>query len=134
MWSSSVCCILSLSLIISISPVDVGDLPNHVKYCVSVLSLLWAMIMNTTVPQGEQKSPTIGIRATTSGFSHQQFYGAALRPLRMAVNRSFYGMVSFTRSINSFPANSFLSYLTKKSLLCDLRWYLKASFQILSDY
>jgi hypothetical protein len=30
------------------------------------------MIMNTTVPQGEQKSPTIGIRATTSGFSHQQ--------------------------------------------------------------
>jgi len=27
--------------------------------------------MNTTVPQGEQKSPTIGIRATTSGFSHQ---------------------------------------------------------------
>jgi (+)-neomenthol dehydrogenase len=32
------------------------------------------MIMNTTVPQGEQKSPTIGIRATTSGFSHQQPY------------------------------------------------------------
>jgi hypothetical protein len=57
MWSSSVCCIFSLSLIISISHVDVGDLPNHVKYCVSVLSLLWAMIMNTTVPHGE-KSPT----------------------------------------------------------------------------
>jgi len=36
MWSSSVCCILSLSLIISISPVDVSDLPNHVKYCVLV--------------------------------------------------------------------------------------------------
>jgi hypothetical protein len=32
------------------------------------------MIMNTTVPQGEQKSPTIGIRATTSGFSHQQIH------------------------------------------------------------
>jgi hypothetical protein len=30
------------------------------------------MIMNTTVPHGEQKSPTIGIRATTSGLSHQQ--------------------------------------------------------------
>jgi hypothetical protein len=30
------------------------------------------MIMNTTIPHGEQKSPTIGIRATTSGFSHQQ--------------------------------------------------------------
>jgi hypothetical protein len=43
--------------------VEVGDLPNHVKYCVSVLSLLWAMIMNTTVPHGEQKSPKIGIRA-----------------------------------------------------------------------
>jgi hypothetical protein len=33
---------------------DVGDLPNHVKYCVSVLSLLGAMIMNTTVLQWEQ--------------------------------------------------------------------------------
>jgi hypothetical protein len=30
------------------------------------------MIMNTTIPHGEQKSPKIGIRATTSGFSHQQ--------------------------------------------------------------
>jgi hypothetical protein len=24
------------------SPVDIGGLPNHVKYCVSVLSLQWA--------------------------------------------------------------------------------------------
>jgi hypothetical protein len=30
------------------------------------------MIMNIIVPHGEQESPTIGIRATTSGFSHQQ--------------------------------------------------------------
>jgi hypothetical protein len=30
------------------------------------------MIINTTVPHGEQESPTVGIRATTSGFSHQQ--------------------------------------------------------------
>jgi len=36
---------------------DVGDLPNHVKYCVSVLSLLWAMIMNTTIPQGGAEIP-----------------------------------------------------------------------------
>jgi hypothetical protein len=39
MWSSSsmyVYCILFLSLIICTSPVDVDDLLNHVKYCVSV--------------------------------------------------------------------------------------------------
>jgi len=42
--------------------VDVGDLSNHVKYYVSVLSLIWAMIMNTADLQGE-KSPTIGIKA-----------------------------------------------------------------------
>jgi hypothetical protein len=36
---------------------DIGDLLNHVKYCINVLSFFWAMIMNTTDPQGE-KSPT----------------------------------------------------------------------------
>jgi hypothetical protein len=52
MWSSSsmyLCCSLSLSLIISTSPVDVGDLPNHVKYCVSVLNLQWATIRTSPV-------------------------------------------------------------------------------------
>jgi hypothetical protein len=36
------------------------------------------MIMNIIVPHGEQESPTIGIRATTSGFSHQQTGGLNL--------------------------------------------------------
>jgi hypothetical protein len=52
MWSSSsmyLYCILSLSLIIWNSPVDVGALPNHVKYCVSVLSLQWATIRTSPV-------------------------------------------------------------------------------------
>jgi hypothetical protein len=31
------------------SPVDVGGLPNHVKYCVSVLSLLRANISTSSV-------------------------------------------------------------------------------------
>ena len=31
------------------SPVDVGALPNHVKYCVSVLSLQWANIRTSPV-------------------------------------------------------------------------------------
>jgi len=31
------------------SPVDVGDLPNHVKYCVSVLSLQRATIRTSLV-------------------------------------------------------------------------------------
>jgi hypothetical protein len=31
------------------SPVDVGGLPNHVKYCVSVLSLQWANIRTSPV-------------------------------------------------------------------------------------
>jgi hypothetical protein len=31
------------------SPVDVGGLPNHVKYCVSVLSLQWANIKTSPV-------------------------------------------------------------------------------------
>jgi uncharacterized membrane protein len=31
------------------SPVDVGDLANHVKYCVSVLSLQWAIISTSPV-------------------------------------------------------------------------------------
>ena len=31
------------------SSVDVGDLPNHVKYCVSVLSLQWAVISTSPV-------------------------------------------------------------------------------------
>jgi len=31
------------------SPVDVGSLPNHVKYCVSVLSLQWANIRTSPV-------------------------------------------------------------------------------------
>ena len=29
--------------------VDIGDLPNHVKYCVSVLSLQWANIRTSPV-------------------------------------------------------------------------------------
>ena len=28
---------------------DVGDLPNHVKYCISVLSLQWATIRPSPV-------------------------------------------------------------------------------------
>jgi pentatricopeptide repeat protein len=31
------------------SPVDVGGLPNHVKYCVSVLSLQWENIRTSPV-------------------------------------------------------------------------------------
>jgi hypothetical protein len=31
------------------SPVDVGGLPNHIKYCVSVLSLKWAIIRTSPV-------------------------------------------------------------------------------------
>ena len=31
------------------SPVDVGSLPNHVKYCVSVLSLQWANFKTSPV-------------------------------------------------------------------------------------
>ena len=31
------------------SPVDVGGLPNHVKYCVSVLSLQWANIRTSPI-------------------------------------------------------------------------------------
>jgi len=31
------------------SPVDVGGLSNHVKYCVSVLSLQWANIRTSPV-------------------------------------------------------------------------------------
>jgi uncharacterized membrane protein len=52
MWSSSfmyLYCILSLYLIIWTSPVDVSDLPNHVKYCVSVLSFQWATISTSPV-------------------------------------------------------------------------------------
>ena len=51
-WSSfSMYCvvILSLSLNNIDSPVDVGDLPNHVKYCVSVLALHWAIISTSPV-------------------------------------------------------------------------------------
>ena len=40
------------------SPVDVDGLPNHVKYCVSVLSLQWANIRTS-----RSEFPTIGIRA-----------------------------------------------------------------------
>ena len=52
-WSSSsMYCvvILSLSLNNIDSPMDVGDLSNHVKYCVSVLALRWAII--STLPVG----------------------------------------------------------------------------------
>jgi len=44
--------------------VDVGDLPNHVKYCVSVLKPPMSKYQYTTGPRiGELESPTIGIRA-----------------------------------------------------------------------
>jgi hypothetical protein len=57
-------CILSLSLIKWTSPVDVGVLPNHVKYCVSVLSLQWATIRTPPVRlRGSRNLLTIGIRA-----------------------------------------------------------------------
>jgi hypothetical protein len=57
-------CILSLSLIKWTSPVDVGALPNHLKYCVSVLSLQWATIRTPPVRlRGSQNLLTIGIRA-----------------------------------------------------------------------
>ena len=43
---------------------DVGDLPNHVKYCVSVLKPPMGKYQNTPGPRmGEPESPTIGIRA-----------------------------------------------------------------------
>jgi len=41
LWSSSsmyLYCSISLSLIISTSPVDIDDLSNHVKYCVNIFS------------------------------------------------------------------------------------------------
>jgi hypothetical protein len=54
----------SLSLIKWTSPVDVGNLSNHVKYCVSVLTLRRATISTPPVRAwGSRDSPTIGIRA-----------------------------------------------------------------------
>ena len=52
MWYSSsiyLFYILSLILIILTSPVDVGNLSNHVKYCVSVLSLQWTTISTSPI-------------------------------------------------------------------------------------
>jgi hypothetical protein len=44
--------------------VDVGDLPNHVKYCVSVLTLRLATINTPPVRAWGSRNPlTIGIRA-----------------------------------------------------------------------
>jgi hypothetical protein len=58
--SSCIYCILSLSLIKWTSPMNVGDLPNHVKYCVSVLSLQWATIRTPPVRlRGSQNLPTL---------------------------------------------------------------------------
>jgi len=46
------------------SPVDVGSLPNHVKYCVSELYPPLSNYQYTPGPRmGEPDSPTIGIRA-----------------------------------------------------------------------
>jgi hypothetical protein len=54
----------SLSLIKWTSPVDVGNLPNHVKYCVSVLKPPMSKYQYTTGPRmGSRNTPTIGIRA-----------------------------------------------------------------------
>ena len=50
---------VSLYLIKWTSPVDVGDLPSHVKYCVSVLTLHMSNYQYTTGPRMEEpKSPT----------------------------------------------------------------------------
>jgi len=49
-FSSSIVVNLALSLYNQIvSPMDVDDLPNHVKYCVSVVSLQWATIRTSLV-------------------------------------------------------------------------------------
>jgi len=52
-WSSSSMCVVTSSLSIfnniGSSTVDVGDLPNHVKYCVSVLSLQWVTIRTSPI-------------------------------------------------------------------------------------
>jgi len=52
-WSSSSMCIvissLSISNNISSSPVNVGGLPNHVKYCITVLSLQLTTIRTSPV-------------------------------------------------------------------------------------
>jgi hypothetical protein len=48
--SSSIVVNLVLSLYnVMASPVDVGGLPNHVKYCVRVLSFQWANIRTSPV-------------------------------------------------------------------------------------
>ena len=49
--------ILSLSLIKWTSPVDVGNLPNHVKYYVSLLSLQWATIRTPPVRAWGSRNP-----------------------------------------------------------------------------
>jgi hypothetical protein len=49
--------ILSLSLIKWTSFVDVGDLPNHVKYCLSVLSLQWKTIRTPPVRAWGSQNP-----------------------------------------------------------------------------
>jgi hypothetical protein len=46
------------------SPVDVGDLPNHVKYCVSVLTLHLSNYQNTTGPRMGRQNPNNWYQST----------------------------------------------------------------------
>ena len=47
------------------SPVDIGGLPNHVKYCVNVLSLQWTNIR--TSPVGIPTIYSLIIKAVKEG-------------------------------------------------------------------
>jgi len=43
---------------------DVGDLPNHVKYCVSVLTLHLSNYQNTTGPRMGRQNPNNWYQST----------------------------------------------------------------------
>jgi len=59
----------SLSLIKWTSPVDVGNLPNHVKYCVSVFSLLWTTIRTPPVRAWGSRNPQHVVLLESAGWA-----------------------------------------------------------------
>ena len=78
-FSSSIVVNLVLSLYNQMTPpVDVGGLPNHVKYCVSVLSLQWATI----------RTSPVGTPNTFHYRIAQQIFALRLQELSFILNES----------------------------------------------
>jgi hypothetical protein len=81
------------------SPVDVGGLPNHVKYCVSVLSLQWANIRTSPVgiPYKNGKAVVTADNRKHINGRNPEIAGAVTKPSITAngqINSSRYNVLS----------------------------------------